>query len=103
EAPDARSDIFAFGAVVYDLFASRKAFAATDPEALKQQILEQEPPPLGDVPEQVSRIVKRCLEKRPENRWQRIHSALVELKLAHATARQVQSVTNWKEKVTSLQ
>jgi serine/threonine protein kinase len=102
EAPDARSDIFAFGAVVYELFAGRKAFPATDTEELKKQILEQAPAPLGNLPGQISRVVTRCLEKKPENRWHRIHSVLVELKLAHATARQVQSATDWREKVTSL-
>jgi serine/threonine protein kinase len=103
EPADARSDIFAFGAVVYELFSGRKAFPAEDTECLKREILEETPTPLADVPEQISRVVSRCLEKNPEDRWHRMHSVLVELKLAHATARQVHSLADWKGKVSALQ
>jgi serine/threonine protein kinase len=44
EAADSRSDIFAFGAILYELLSGRRAFPAQDPEELKRQILEHQPP-----------------------------------------------------------
>jgi len=102
ESADARSDIFAFGAIVYELLSGRKAFPAHDPEELKEEILERSPAPLTGVPAEISPLVSRCLEKRRENRWQRMSSVLIELKLANATARQAHSASEWKERVASL-
>ncbi len=102
EAADARSDIFAFGAIVYELLSGRKAFPARDPEELKEAILERSPAPLGGLPGEIAPLVSRCLEKRREDRWQRMSSVLIELKLAHATARQAHSASEWKDRVASL-
>ena len=49
ETADARSDIFVFGAIVYELLSRRRAFPAEDPEELKRQILECSPPPLEGI------------------------------------------------------
>ena len=102
EAADARSDIFAFGAIAYELLSGRKAFPARDPEELREEILERSPAPLTGIPEEISALVSRCLEKRREDRWQRMNSVVIELKLANATARQAHSASEWKERVTSL-
>jgi serine/threonine protein kinase len=102
EAADARSDIFAFGAIAYELLSGRKAFPARDPEELKKEILERSPAPLAGIPEEISSLVSRCLEKRREDRWQRMNSVVIELKLASATARQAHSASEWKERVASL-
>jgi serine/threonine protein kinase len=102
EAADARSDIFAFGAIVYELVSGRRAFPAEDPEELKKQILESSPPPLDGIPESIVFLLSGCLEKDRELRWQRMSSILIELKLANALARQAHSATEWKEKVVSL-
>jgi serine/threonine protein kinase len=102
ESVDARSDIFAFGAIVYELFAGRRAFPASDPEKLRKEILEEEPAPLLGVSDGILRLLRRSLEKRREDRWQRTSSILIELKLAGTTARSVQQVSDWKDKITSL-
>jgi serine/threonine protein kinase len=102
EAADARSDIFAFGAIVYELLAGRRAFPAEEPEELKQQILEFTPARLSGVPEGIATLVSSCLEKDRDFRLQRMNSIVIELKLANTTARQAQSASKWKDKVLSL-
>jgi hypothetical protein len=102
ETADARTDIFSFGAIVYELLTGSKAFPAQDPEDHKKEILESSPAPLTGVPEGISALVSRCLEKNREDRWQRMNSILIELKLASATARQAHSLSEWRERVASL-
>ena len=101
EAVDARSDVFAYGAVIYELLSGRRAFWAEETEQLKRQILEHDPLPLTDVSEPIAQVLGRCLEKRPADRWQRMSFVLIELKLAIGNARQVQQATEWKEKLSS--
>jgi Tol biopolymer transport system component len=68
---DPRTDIFAFGAVLYELLAGRRAFDGETPAEIMTAILRQEPPELPDhVPAAVRQIVHRCLEKKPEERFQ---------------------------------
>jgi serine/threonine protein kinase len=71
---DARSDVFAFGVVLYELVAGRRPFAGKTQTSLMASILKEEPPPLGDLkpatPPGVVAVVKTCLEKDPEQRWQ---------------------------------
>jgi serine/threonine protein kinase len=102
ETADARSDIFSFGAILYQLLAGRRAFPADDPEELKTQILESSPPPIEAIPEGIASLLRGCLEKDPAFRWQRMNFILIELKLASASARQAHSVAEWKETVLSL-
>lgn len=102
EKMDARGDVFAFGAIVYELLSGQKAFPAQHPEELRREILEQEPAPLTGVPEFLWFVLGRCLEKMPENRWQRMNSVVVELKLAHAKARHAQGASEGKARMTAL-
>jgi hypothetical protein len=72
EAADARADIFAFGAVLYEMLSGRRAFkAATSVETLTA-ILKEEPPPLGSdlAGSALERLVWHCLEKAPQDRFQ---------------------------------
>jgi serine/threonine-protein kinase len=68
---DARSDIFAFGAVFYEMLTGRHAFEAASHRELVTAILETDPPSLSpDFPPPVAYIIRACLEKPPDDRWQ---------------------------------
>jgi serine/threonine protein kinase/tetratricopeptide (TPR) repeat protein len=67
EELDARSDIFSFGAVLYEMASGRKAFPGRMGEAM-HAIIGVDPPPLGDAALQV--VTARALKKRREERWQ---------------------------------
>jgi len=74
QAADARSDIFALGAVLYEMLSGRRAFKRdSEPETLTA-ILKEDPPEIsgaqGGVPPGLERIVRRCLEKSPLERFQ---------------------------------
>jgi Tol biopolymer transport system component len=67
---DARSDIFSFGSVLYEMLAGRRPFSADSKLGTLSAILHQEPPPLADVPPELERLVSRCLRKDPARRYQ---------------------------------
>jgi serine/threonine protein kinase len=74
EAADARTDIFAFGAVLYEMLSGVRVFRRDTPAESMTAILREDPPELADTIRLVSpsldRIVRRCLEKSPEQRFQ---------------------------------
>jgi len=74
ETVDHRTDIFAFGAVLYEMISGQRAFHRDTAAETMTAILKEDPPELGDTTKVVSpaldRIVRRCLEKRPEQRFQ---------------------------------
>jgi len=86
---DPRSDIFSLGAVMYEMLSGRMAFAAVTKAALRMEILNREPAPLENVPRALAKLVKRCLEKKPERRVQRMEILLAELKLLNILAGRV--------------
>jgi Tol biopolymer transport system component len=71
---DARTDIFAFGSVLYEMLTGKKAFEGKTQASLLAAILERDPPPLTTVqplaPPLVDSIVRKCLAKNPDDRWQ---------------------------------
>ena len=74
EAADPRTDIFAFGAVLYEMLSGHRAFRRDTPAETMTAVLKEDPPQLADLGHPVSpaldRIVRRCLEKSPEQRFQ---------------------------------
>jgi eukaryotic-like serine/threonine-protein kinase len=81
---DARSDIFAFGLVIYEMLTGKKAFQAKSHAGLISAIMSAEPQPLSTlqpmVPPVLEHVVKMCLAKDPQARWQTAHDVLVQLK-----------------------
>lgn len=71
---DARSDIFAFGTVLYEMVTGRRAFEGKSPASLISAIMSSEPAPMNAVQPMASpaldRVVRTCLAKDPEERWQ---------------------------------
>src|SRR5215471_14416 len=74
QAADPRSDIFAFGAILYEMLSGRRAFYRETGAETMTAILKEDPPDLGESSHSISpgleRIVDHCLEKNPEQRFQ---------------------------------
>ena len=81
---DARTDIFAFGAVVYEMATGKKAFEGKSQASLIAKILDTDPPSMSSLqpmtPPALDRVVKKCLAKEPEKRWQAASDVRDELK-----------------------
>lgn len=71
---DARSDIFSFGAVLYEMVTGRQAFQGDSKAATLAAVLREEPAPVGTVtpgvPRELELLIARCLQKAPARRWQ---------------------------------
>jgi tetratricopeptide (TPR) repeat protein len=81
QAVDARTDIFSFGVVLYEMLTGRPPFEGATPSDVIAAILRAEPPPLGaDVPSDFARIVARLLCKDPAQRYQSSAELLADLK-----------------------
>ncbi len=71
EATDPRADVFSFGVVLYEMLSGKRAFSGNSSVELLHAILNDEPEPLPPtVPSSLDRVVRRCLEKDPERRFQ---------------------------------
>jgi Tol biopolymer transport system component len=74
EKVDTRTDIFAFGALLYEMLSGKRPFAADSQAGLIAAILEHEAPPVSNrvplAPASLDRIVQKCLAKNPDDRWQ---------------------------------
>jgi serine/threonine protein kinase len=81
---DARSDIFSFGIVLYEMATGRRAFPGESPATIIGEILHKEPKPIRElnpqVPEELQRIIVKTLEKDREDRYQTAHELMVDLR-----------------------
>ena len=81
---DPRTDIFALGALLYEMATARRAFEGKSKTSLIAAILSAQPPPISSVqpvmPPALDHVVRKCLEKDPDDRWQSAHDVASELR-----------------------
>jgi len=81
---DARTDIFALGAVIYEMATGRKAFEGKSHASLISAIMSAEPPAISTLqplaPAPLDHVVRTCLGKEPDARWQTAHDVVLELR-----------------------
>ena len=81
---DARTDIFAFGAVLFEMLTGRKAFQGKSQASLLGAILKEDPPSVSQVqpvtPPALDHVVRTCLAKDPDARFQTVHDLGLQLK-----------------------
>ena len=81
---DARSDIFSFGAVLYEMLTGKRAFPGKSQLSVASAVLEKDPEPISSLqpltPPALDRAIRVCLTKDPEDRWQAARDLLLELK-----------------------
>ena len=89
---DHRSDIFSFGSILYEMLTGRRAFAAESGIETLTAILREEPPDFAQtgraIPAALERIVRRCIEKSPEKRFQSAQDVAFALEEALTSASQ---------------
>jgi serine/threonine protein kinase/Tol biopolymer transport system component len=86
---DGRSDIFSLGAVLYEMLTGQRAFEGKSQLSVASAILEKEPAPISTIkpltPRSLDHIVRRCLAKDPDDRWQTARDLALELKSISST------------------
>jgi len=88
---DARSDIFAFGCVLYEMITGRRAFEGKSQISVLSAILEKEPDPIGpSQPPMLDRLIRACLAKDPADRLQSAHDAAMDLRWIAESAKDTQ-------------
>ena len=112
---DNRSDIFAFGCILFEAITGQKAFAGNDHIEALNKIIREPVPPLAafnpNAPADLQRIVRRCLAKDPEERYQNIKDVAIELREVRREMQEggvdstVSSVarTAWRSETTRVQ
>ena len=80
---DARSDIFSFGAILYEMLSGKRAFHGDSAADTMSAILKEDPPELSitnqNIPPGLERIVRHCIEKSPEQRFHSAHDVAFDL------------------------
>ena len=100
-AADPRTDIFAFGCVLYEMLTGHPAFGGSSAASVGAAILEREPELIDTLaPFAVRRVVKRCLEKSPDARWQTATDLLAELTWIAGTGVTRETGRSWRPRGT---
>ena len=90
---DARSDIFAFGAMLYEMLSGKRAFEGKSQLSLASAILEKDPDPIATIqpltPPALEQVVRICLAKDPDDRFQSAHDLKLQLQWISAGGSQV--------------
>src|SRR5712692_5781343 len=100
---DARSDIFALGAVLYEMIAGRPAFEGKSQVGVVSAILQKEPPPVSStstLPTGLDYLIRTCLAKDPEERFQTAHDVKLQLRWLQQSsgiAQPVVRATRWRK------
>jgi serine/threonine-protein kinase len=99
---DHRSDIFSFGCILFEAITCQKPFSGNDHIEVLNKLIRESAPPLTsfnpDAPADLQRIVRRCLAKDPEQRYQNIKDVAIELK---EVRRDMQEIENTVPSVSS--
>ena len=100
---DARTDVFAFGVVLFEMVTGRKAFDAASRRSLMAAILDHEPAQLSLLqsvaPPWLEPIVRRCLVKNPDERWPSARDVLIELRRPRGQSAPLASAaSDWSER-----
>ncbi len=89
ETVDPRSDIWSLGAIVYEMVTGARAFAGDNPTAIMFAILSQDVRPVvdfrADAPEDLQKLIRTCLRREPDQRYQSLRELLVDLGMEQQT------------------
>jgi eukaryotic-like serine/threonine-protein kinase len=108
---DTRTDIFAFGTLVYEMATGKRAFEGKSQASVISAIMSSDPAPISSLqpmtPPALDRVVKRCLAKEPDERWQSANDLANELKWIAASGEQAGATTtsagavrvNWRNRL----
>ena len=104
---DARSDIFCFGCILYEMLTGKRAFEGKSQISVASAILEKEPEPIRKVqpltPASLEHVVQTCLAKTPDNRWQSASDIANELRWIAVTgtatekSEPLRSISPWRQ------
>ena len=94
---DERSDIFSFGVVFHEMITGQRPFLGDTQAAVLASLMKDQPPPMSQrqpaVPRALERVVRKCLEKKPEDRWRSAHDLKPTIELIDLDAPSMSSAT----------